>query len=184
MKNRNTAKLSRRLLESMPSASRAPNQVNTTAPAAPAAATRLSIRTCWLYLRTAIMMVGSTMISAVPCASCCGMSISSTSAGIAISPPPMPSTPPMKPMRPPAARHSPMTNRFTSDPQRNLSSAASSRSTAQISRPSMGWRGALALGIRATLKPSLAASRKRLSARRGPDFAGQADFAERDQSAR
>ena len=90
----------------MPSASRAPNQVNTTAPAAPAAATRLSIRTCWLYLRTAIMMVGSTMISAVPCASCCGMSISSTSAGIAISPPPMPSTPPMKPMRPPAARHS------------------------------------------------------------------------------
>lgn len=32
-------------------------------------------------------------MSAVPCASCCGMPIKSTSAGIAISPPPMPSTP-------------------------------------------------------------------------------------------
>ena len=124
------------------------------------------------------------MISAVPCASCCGMSISSTSAGIAISPPPMPSTPPMKPMRPPAARHSTMTNRFTSDPQRNLSSAASSRSTAQISRPSMGWRGALAGDQRHAEAQFGGLAQTLLSARRGPDFAGQADFAERDQSAR
>lgn len=113
MKNRNTAKLRRNTPESMPSASRAPTQVNTTAPPAPASATRRSMRVCWLYLRTAIMMVGSTMISAVPCASCCDMPISSTSAGIAIMPPPMPSTPPMKPMRHPAPRHRAISNRLT-----------------------------------------------------------------------
>ncbi|KAG1243398.1 hypothetical protein G6F65_022428 [Rhizopus arrhizus] len=97
----------------MPRASRAPTHVKTTAPAAPAAATRLSMRVCWLYLRTAIVMAGNTMISAVPCASCCDIPISSTSAGMAMSPPPMPSTPPMKPIRPPSARHAAITNRLT-----------------------------------------------------------------------
>ncbi|MNI54353.1 hypothetical protein D3C73_1092450 [compost metagenome] len=98
----------------MPSANRAPTQVNTTAPAAPAAATRLSMRACWLYLRTATVMAGSTMISAVPCANCCDMPINNTSAGMAMSPPPMPSAPPMKPIRLPAARQTAIINRLTS----------------------------------------------------------------------
>lgn len=104
MPNRKTAKVRRSVLEAIPSARRAPTQVNTTAPAAPATAARTSSRACWLYLRTAMTMVGSTMMSAVPCANCCDMPIRSTSAGIAISPPPMPSTPPRNPINAPLPR--------------------------------------------------------------------------------
>ena len=43
----------------------------------------------------------------------------------------------------------------------SLLKASSKRSTGQISRPSIGCRGVFAFGIRASLKPNLAASRKR-----------------------
>lgn len=50
---------------------------------------------------------------------------------------------------------------FTPHHSRNLAMASSMRSRAMTSMPWMGWRGALARGIMASLKPSLAASLRR-----------------------